>query len=116
SAGVDSGANHPGTLSGIHSHNFSGDGYNQWQLDDTQGQVRMRLATSSAATQLNLGYLIQQSPTSSQRGAYRGAGFELRTDAWAIVRGGEGVLLTTSARSAQGASVTSTQMDASEAL
>jgi len=25
----------------------------------------MRLATSSAATQLNLGYLIQQSPTSS---------------------------------------------------
>ncbi|WP_229417991.1 phage baseplate assembly protein V, partial [Pseudoduganella buxea] len=42
SAGVDSGANHPGTLSGIHSHNFSGDGYNQWQLDDTQGQVRMR--------------------------------------------------------------------------
>jgi len=32
------------------------------------------------------------------------------------VRGGEGVLLTTSARSAQGASVTSTQMDASEAL
>ncbi|WP_188916122.1 DUF2345 domain-containing protein, partial [Pseudoduganella buxea] len=96
--------------------NFSGDGYNQWQLDDTQGQVRMRLATSSAATQLNLGYLIQQSPTSSQRGAYRGAGFELRTDAWAVVRGGEGVLLTTSARSAQGAGVTSTQMDASEAL
>jgi type VI secretion system secreted protein VgrG len=116
SAGVDSGANHPGTLSGIHTNNFSGDGYNQWQLDDTQGQVRTRLATSSAATQLNLGYLIQQAPSSSQRGAYRGAGFELHTDAWAVVRGGEGVLLSTRARAAKGSSVTSTQMDAAEAL
>lgn len=116
SAGVDSGANHAGTLSGIHSHNFDGGGYNQWQLDDTPGQVRTRLATSSAATQLNLGYLIAQAPSSAQRGAYRGAGFELRTDAWAVVRGGDGVLLTTSARPAQGAGVTSTQMDAAEAV
>ncbi|MCU6499123.1 type VI secretion system tip protein VgrG [Rugamonas sp. A1-17] len=116
SAGVDSGANHAGTLSGIHSHNFDGGGYNQWQLDDTPGQVRTRLATSSAATQLSLGYLIQQAPSSAQRGAYRGSGFELRTDAWAAVRGAEGVLLTTSARAAQGSGVTSTQMDADEAL
>nr|WP_229224541.1 DUF2345 domain-containing protein [Duganella violaceicalia] len=116
SAGVDSGANHAGTLSGIHSHNFDGGGYNQWQLDDTPGQVRTRLATSSAATQLNLGYLIQQYPSSAQRGAYRGSGFELRTDAWATVRGAAGVLLTTNARAAQGSSVTSTQMDATEAL
>ncbi len=70
------------------------------------GQVRTRLATSTAATQLNLGYLIQQSPGSAQRGAYRGSGFELRTDAWAAVRGGEGVLLSTSARSQQGCGVT----------
>ncbi|MYN18394.1 type VI secretion system tip protein VgrG [Rugamonas sp. FT107W] len=116
SAGVDSGANHAGTLSGIHSHNFDGGGYNQWQLDDTPGQVRTRLATSSAATQLNLGYLIQQDPSSAQRGSYRGSGFELRTDAWAAVRGAQGVLLTTSARAAQGSGVTSTQMDADEAL
>jgi type VI secretion system secreted protein VgrG len=115
-AGEDSGANHAGTLSGIHSHNFDGGGYNQWQLDDTPGQVRTRLATSSAATQLNLGYLIQQAPSSSQRGAYRGSGFELRTDAWSVVRGGEGVLLTTSARGAEGSGVTSTQMDAAEAV
>ena len=32
SAGVDSGANHAGVLSGIHSHNFDGGGYNQWRL------------------------------------------------------------------------------------
>ena len=116
SAGVDSGANHAGTLSGIHSHNFDGSGYNQWQIDDTQGQLRTRLATSTATTQLNLGYLIQQSPNSSHRGSYRGSGFELRTDAWGVVRGGEGVLLSTTARMQQGASVTSTQMDASEAV
>jgi type VI secretion system secreted protein VgrG len=115
-AGVDSDANHAGVLSGIHSHNFDGDGYNQWQLDDSRGQVRTRLATSSGATQLNLGYLIQQTPPSAQRGGYRGSGFELRTDAWGVVRGGEGVLLSTSARSAQGSGVASTQMDAAEAV
>jgi type VI secretion system secreted protein VgrG len=115
-AGVDSDANHAGALSGIHSHNFDGNGYNQWQLDDSRGQVRIRLATSSATTQLTLGYLIQQAPPSAQRGGYRGSGFELRTDAWGVVRGGEGVLLSTSARSAQGSSVTSTQMDAAEAV
>jgi len=115
-AGVDSGVEHAGTLSGIHSHNFDGGGYNQWQLDDTSGQVRTRLATSTAGTQLNLGYLVQQSPGSAQRGAYRGSGFELRTDAWAVLRGGEGVLLSTSARARQGCGVTSTQMDAAEAV
>ena len=116
SAGVDSGVDHAGTLSGIHSHNFDGSGFNQWQLDDTPGQVRTRLATSTASTQLNLGYLVQQSRGSSQRGAYRGSGFELRTDAWAVVRGGEGVLLSTTARARQGCGVSSTQMDSHEAV
>ena len=116
SAGVDSGANHAGTLSGIHSHAFGGSGYNQWVLDDTGGQVRTRLATSSASTQLNLGYLISQAATSAHRGAYRGSGFELRTDAWGVVRGGDGVLLSTSARGQLGSSVTSTQLDAGEAI
>ncbi|QNA99212.1 type VI secretion system Vgr family protein [Massilia sp. Se16.2.3] len=115
-AGVESGADHAGTLSGIHSRNFDGSGFNQWQLDDTAGQVRTRLATSTAATQLNLGYLIQQAPGSSTRGAYRGSGFELRTDAWGVVRGGEGVLLSTSARACQGCGVPSTQMDTLEAV
>lgn len=114
-AGVDSGVNHAGVLSGIHSNNFDGGGYNQWQIDDSQSQLRMRLATSTAATQLNLGYLIEQAPGSAQRGNYRGSGFELRTDAWGVVRGGDGVLLSTSARAGVGSSVTSTQLDAAEA-
>jgi len=111
-AGVDSGVGHAGVLSGIHTHTLDRGGWNQWQLDDTHGQLRMRLATSSANTQLNLGYLVDQPPGSAQRGSYRGSGFELRTDAWAVLRGGEGVLLSTSAR--HGA--VSTQMDAAEAL
>ena len=115
-AGVDSGVNHAGTISGIHTQGFDGAGWNQWQLDDTPGQLRMRLATSMAATQLNLGYLVHQPASSAQRGAYRGSGFELRTDGWAVLRGGDGVLLTTRARSAHGAGVASTQMDAAEAL
>ncbi len=116
SAGVDAGVNHAGVLSGIHSHNFDGDGFSQWQLDDTPGQVRTRLSTSSAATQLNLGYLIAQLPDTAQRGRYRGSGFELRTDAWAVVRGADGVLLSTSARNSQGSGIASTQLDAAEAL
>ena len=116
SAGVESGVNHGGVISGIHSQNFDGGGYNQWQLDDSSGQLRTRLASSTAATQLNLGYLIVQSPTSAQRGGYRGSGFELRSDAWAVVRGAEGVLLSTNARSRQGSGVTSTQLDAAEAV
>jgi type VI secretion system secreted protein VgrG len=103
-------------LSGIHSQNFDGSGFNQWQLDDTRGQLRMRLATSTASTELNLGYLVDQQPGSAARGRYRGSGFELRTDAWAVLRGGEGVLLSTRARPSLGSGVTSTQMDVAEAV
>ncbi len=116
SAGVDSSANHAGVLSGIHSNNFDGRGYNQWQIDDTRAQLRTRVASSTSMTQLNLGYLIQQPPGSAQRGSYRGSGFELRTDAWGMIRGGDGVLISTTARSNQGSGINSTQMDAAEAL
>jgi len=116
SAGVDTEINHAGVISGMHSNNFDGAGYNQWVVDDTSGQVRTRLATSSAATQLNLGYLVQQAAGSAQRGSYRGQGFELRTDAWAVVRGGDGALISATARPQQGSGVTSTQLDSAEAL
>jgi type VI secretion system secreted protein VgrG len=120
SAGLDSGINHAGVISGMHSQGLDGQGYNQWVVDDSTGQLRMRLASSTAASQLNLGYLVSQATTtgagSAQRGSYRGSGFELRTDAWGVVRGGEGVLLSTHARPQQGTSVASTQMDATESL
>jgi type VI secretion system secreted protein VgrG len=100
----------------MHSNNLEDGGYNQWVVDDTQAQLRMRLASSSAASQLNLGYLIAQAPTSAQRGSYRGIGFELRSDAWGSLRGAEGVLISTTARQAKGSSVTSTQMDVQESV
>jgi type VI secretion system secreted protein VgrG len=43
-------------------------------------------------------------------------GFELRSDAWASLRGAEGVLISTRARAGHGASVTSTQMDVLESV
>lgn len=115
-AGVDSGVNHGGTLSGWHSHNLEGSNqYNQWVLDDTTGQLRMRLGSSKAHSQLQTGYLVGHTPTSAQRGAYRGSGFELRTDAWGTVRAPQGLLISTTARAQQGSSVASTQMDTVEA-
>ncbi|MCP1572768.1 type VI secretion system secreted protein VgrG [Herbaspirillum rubrisubalbicans] len=115
-AGADSGVNHAGTISGWHSLSHDGSGFNQWVVDDTQSQLRMRLASSQARSQLNLGHLIDQADSGAQRGNYRGQGFELRSDAWGVVRGENGLLLSATARPAAGASVTSTQMDASEAI
>jgi type VI secretion system secreted protein VgrG len=114
-----------GTLSGWHSHNLPGagagggqgtaSGYNQWVLDDSTAQLRMKLASSSAASQLSTGYLISQNPNSAQRGNYRGSGFELRTDAWGVIRAPQGLLLSSTARAQNGSSVSSSQMDTSEA-
>ncbi|MCT9123121.1 type VI secretion system Vgr family protein [Cupriavidus gilardii] len=85
-------------LSGWHTRGLGGDGYNQWVVDDFKGRLRMRLASSAAQTQLNLGYLVAQGPQDAQRGPWRGTGAELRSDAWAVVRAGQGLLLSTTAR------------------
>lgn len=111
SAGQDSGANHPGTISGWMSHNHE-DGHNQWLADDAQGQVRTRLSSSAAASELGMGHLIHQAPDSATRGAWRGAGFELRSDGWVAVRAGEGMLISATAR----ANAQSTQMDVAETV
>lgn len=111
-AGVDGDANHPGTLSGWHSKGLDGSGYSQWLFDDTAGQVRTRLSSSIAASQLGLGYLVKQGADESTRGQWRGTGFELRSDAWTVVRSGQGMLLSANARE----SARSTQADTQEAL
>ena len=116
SAGIDSGVNHAGTISGVHSKSLEGSGYNEWLVDDASSQLRTRMASSTASSQLNMGYLIQQSPFSAERGQYRGEGVELRTDAWGVLRGQEGILLSTSTRKASGTSVESTQMDSAESV
>ena len=111
SAGHEAGANHPGVLSGWMSHNHEA-GFNQWLTDDAPGQLRTRLASSENAGQLGLGHLIHQSPESATRGAWRGSGFELRTDGWLAVRAGEGILISATARP----NGQSTQMDVAESV
>jgi len=74
--------------------------------------LRTRLASSENASQLGLGHLIHQPPESASRGAWRGSGFELRTDGWLAVRAGEGMLISATARP----NGQSTQMDVAETV
>jgi len=92
-AGGDEQHRNAAALSGFKSKEFGGDGYNQIVFDDSDGQLRMQIKTTQAATELNLGHLIHQS--GNYRGNVRGVGAELRTDAVGAVRGAGGVLLTT---------------------
>jgi type VI secretion system secreted protein VgrG len=103
-------------VSGWHSQNFSGDGFNQWLVDDAASELQMQLMSSTANSALNLGWLRSRVPASALRGAARGLGLEARTDAWGQLRANAGVWLTTAQRSQSGASVTSTQLDVSEAV
>jgi type VI secretion system secreted protein VgrG len=93
-----------GLLSGYKSREIQGRGYNQWVMDDSTGQVRTQIHSSHGHSQLNLGYLIDQQ--GNQRGALRGSGFELRTDAYGALRAQQGLYLSTWPRSnAQGGQV-----------
>ncbi len=115
-AGVDSGVNHSGVISGWHTHCLDQSGFNQWVMDDATGQLRMRLACSYTAAEVGLGHLIGQNPASAQRGAWRGSGFEAAGQGWGVLRAAQGLLISTSARSSTYGSAQSTQMDAQEAV
>ena len=91
------GHRNPAALSGLKSAEFGSgsgqaQGYNQLVLDDTDQQLRVQLASTQGATQLNLGHLIHQADNA--RGSLRGLGIELRTDAQGAIRAHQGVLLT----------------------
>jgi|WetSurMetagenome_2_1015567.scaffolds.fasta_scaffold952277_2 type VI secretion system secreted protein VgrG len=90
---------HAGVISGWHSQNFSGDGYNQWLVDDAASELQMQLMSSTANSALNLGWLRSCAPASALRGATQGLGLEARTDGWGQLRGNAGVWLTTAQRS-----------------
>lgn len=77
---------------GIRSKEFGGSGYNQLLFDDTDGQGRVQLKCTHGATELNLGHLIHTAD--NYRGAFRGMGAELRTDAYGAVRAGAGLLVS----------------------
>lgn len=92
-SGGANGQNNASALNGIKTQEFGGQGYNQLVFDDSAGQLRAQLATTQHGTQLNLGHLLHQAD--NHRGSLRGAGFELRTDAYGAIRAASGVLLTT---------------------
>jgi len=98
-----------GRLSGVKSKEFNGNGFNQLVLDDTTGQNRVQLYSTSAHTQLNLGYLVSQSGNARQR--FFGSGFALSTDDFGAIVTYKGLYISTFGRpGAQG-----TQLDASDA-
>lgn len=79
-------------LSGFKSKEFGGSGHNRLVFDDSDGQLRLQLATTHAASELNLGHLVHQAD--NYRGSFRGEGFELRTDRWGAVRGERGLWIS----------------------
>ncbi len=81
-----------GILSGFKTKTYRGHGYNELVFDDATDQERIRLNSEHARSQLNLGYLIHQ--PGNTRGAFRGTGFELRSDAYGAIRANEGLYLT----------------------
>ncbi len=83
-------------LSGIKSKMVKGEGYNELIFDDTTDELRTKLSSEHAKTQLNQGYLIH--PRADGKGEPRGEGFELRTDAAGAIRAAKGLLISTDGR------------------
>lgn len=94
SAGEEANSNHAGALSGFHSQNLSGEGHNRWAHDDSAGQLRTELQSTALGSAVTLGHTIRQGAHTSQRGNYRGTGFELTTEGWGVLRANTGVLLS----------------------
>jgi type VI secretion system secreted protein VgrG len=62
-------------------------------MDDASGQNRMSLFSTSYATGLQMGYLIQH--TDNTRGPFIGTGFDLRSGAYGALRAAQGMVIST---------------------
>lgn len=82
-----------GLLSGLRSKEYGGTGFNQLVLDDSTGQNRVQLYSSSYQSHLHLGYLVQHE--NNTRGSFLGSGFDLKSDAYGALRAGQGLLVST---------------------
>jgi type VI secretion system secreted protein VgrG len=82
-----------GLLSGLRSKEYGGSGYNQLVLDDSTGQNRVHLYSSSYRSHLHLGYQIEHN--GNTRGAFVGSGFDLKSDAYGAIRAGRGLFVST---------------------
>jgi len=94
---------HTQVLSGYKSQELASSqsgfgGYNQLVMDDTPGEGRAELFSSTAQTRLQLGHLIHQ--VDNRRLQHRGHGADLATAAWGAVRAGSGTLISAHKRPA----------------
>ena len=78
---------------GLRTQEWEGLGHNQLLFDDSDQQLGIQLATTQYTTQFNFSHLRHRAD--NYRGSLRGQGFEIRTDAYGVVRAREGLHLTT---------------------
>lgn len=88
-----------GLLSGIRSKEYGGRGFNQLVMDDSTGQNRVHLYSTSGDSHLHLGYLVDH--TGNTRGAYLGSGFDLKSSAYGAIRAEQGLYVSSHPASAK---------------
>ena len=116
-AGDLQGHQHTAVLAGIKTQELGASqggsgGYNQLVFDDSPGEGRIELSSTSAQTRLQLGHLLNQ--TDNQRLQHRGHGLDLASAAWGAVRAGSGLLV--SAHGKPGSSSGGRSLDSREPL
>lgn len=92
---------HAAVLTGFKSQELASSGtghggHNQLVFDDSPGQARVEVSSTSAQTRLQLGHLLHQ--TDNRRLQARGHGVDLASQAWGAVRAAHGLLLSAQAR------------------
>ncbi|MDR6583216.1 type VI secretion system tip protein VgrG [Herbaspirillum sp. BH-1] len=92
------------TLTGMRSRELTGKTgnhplgrSNHMILDDTLDRMQAQLHSDHQSSQLSLGHLHRIEDEKGRQDA-RGEGWELRTDAWGVLRAGRGMLVTTESR------------------
>ncbi|WP_244432614.1 DUF2345 domain-containing protein [Holophaga foetida] len=85
-------------ISGMRSKMHKGSGGNELLFDDSTNELRARLASDHAHTELNLGHIVH--PRALGVAEAKGTGFELRSEAYGALRGEKGLLISTEGGSA----------------
>jgi type VI secretion system secreted protein VgrG len=91
--GVRRGLPENDALTGLRTREHRGSGSNELCMDDSSGEVGVRLASSTAETALTLGHIA--TARDMGKATARGVGAELRTEGAAALRAAQGLLLTT---------------------
>lgn len=81
-------------LSGYQSKELFGQGRNQTLYDDTRGQQQVQVASDYRNSLLALGHNVRVSDWQGRK-EKRGEGYELRTEAWGVMRAEMGMLIST---------------------